>query len=87
MLTNKDRIEKLELDIQKLFEDSTKQFKILEKSLENIASSNKEGFWGASTSLMVKIFKIPTKDSGRHAILHGMVIIGVVKKMGLMSAH
>ncbi|KAJ0010323.1 hypothetical protein Pint_33769 [Pistacia integerrima] len=37
MSTNKDRIEKLELDMQKLSDDSAKRFESLEKSLENIA--------------------------------------------------
>jgi hypothetical protein len=31
---------------------------------------------------MARILRIPTKDSEIHAILHGMVIIGVVKKKG-----
>ncbi|KAJ0046471.1 hypothetical protein Pint_04289 [Pistacia integerrima] len=46
MSTNKDRIEKLELDVQKLSDNSAKWFESLEKSLENIASSIKEGFLG-----------------------------------------
>jgi hypothetical protein len=46
MSTNKDRIEKLELDFQKFSDDCTKRFESLEKSMENIASSIKEGFSG-----------------------------------------
>jgi hypothetical protein len=47
MSTNKDRIEKLKLDFQKFSDDCTKWFESLEKSMENIASSIKEGFSGA----------------------------------------
>jgi hypothetical protein len=43
-LTQKDRIKKLELDAQKLVEENTKRFVDVDKSLENIASSIKEGF-------------------------------------------
>jgi hypothetical protein len=49
MSTQKDRIEKLETDVQKLVEENTKRFAGVDKALENIASSIKElsiGFSG-----------------------------------------
>jgi hypothetical protein len=44
MSTQKDRIENLEFDFQKLVEETTKRFADVDKSLENIAISIKEGF-------------------------------------------
>jgi len=49
MSTQKDRIEKLETDVQKLVEENTKRFADVDKALESIASSIKElsiGFSG-----------------------------------------
>jgi len=44
-LTQKDRIEKLELDAQKLVEENTKWFVDVDKSLENIATTKKKGIY------------------------------------------